>query len=128
MSSSRNVEDTYEAQNDDRLNDLHSKLRTLRGVTTDIYDDVERQNLSLDDTVPRPHCSSFPPQRNTFTSFGDSLSQSARRAGQAFGLGQGGVKQWRLIAYCAIGFLGMWITLKIMWAWWPSSPPPQPTP
>jgi hypothetical protein len=31
MSSSR-VEDTYEAQNDDRLGDLHSKLRTLRGV------------------------------------------------------------------------------------------------
>lgn len=34
MSSSRTVEDTYEAQNDDRLNDLHTKLRTLRGVST----------------------------------------------------------------------------------------------
>lgn len=34
MSSSRNVEDTYEAQNDQRLDELHSKLRTLRGVST----------------------------------------------------------------------------------------------
>jgi hypothetical protein len=65
------VEDTYEAQNDQRLDELHSKIRTLRGVslrvqsrlckprsiipfdkvTTDIHDDVERQNLMLDDTV-----------------------------------------------------------------------------
>ncbi|KAI0091560.1 hypothetical protein BDY19DRAFT_931103 [Irpex rosettiformis] len=116
MSSSRTIEDTYETQNDERLNDLHSKLRTLRGVTTDIHDDVERQNFSLDDT------------RNTFASFGDSLSQSARRASQAFGLGQGGIKQWRLIGYCVIGFLGLWLTLRILWAWWPSSPPRQATP
>lgn len=33
MSGSRDrVEDTYELQNDERLDDLHSKLRTLRGV------------------------------------------------------------------------------------------------
>lgn len=68
MSSSRDrVEDTYESQNDQRLDELHSKIRTLRGVrsipprqllvsntlqiTTDIHDDVERQNLMLDDTV-----------------------------------------------------------------------------
>ncbi|OJT07684.1 hypothetical protein TRAPUB_1445 [Trametes pubescens] len=52
MSSSRDrVEDTYELQNDQRLDELHSKLRTLRGVTTDIYDDVERQNSALDTAV-----------------------------------------------------------------------------
>ncbi|KAK7052085.1 hypothetical protein R3P38DRAFT_1635521 [Favolaschia claudopus] len=52
MSSSRDrVEDTYESQNDQRLDELHSKIRTLRGITTDIHDDVERQNLMLDDTV-----------------------------------------------------------------------------
>lgn len=73
MSTSRaHVEDTYEAQNDERLDDLHNKLRTLRGVssfdiifrvsgprynhglyqvTTDIYDDVERQNSALDRAV-----------------------------------------------------------------------------
>lgn len=111
MSSSRSVEDTYEAQNDSRLDELHSKLRTLRGVTTDIYEDVERQNFSLDET------------RNTFQSFGDSLAQSARRAGQAFGLTSGGVKPMRLIGYCVIAFLGMWLTLRLAWWWWPSPAP-----
>ena len=35
MSTSRpaRVEDTYEAQNDSRLDDLHAKLRTLRGAS-----------------------------------------------------------------------------------------------
>lgn len=32
MSSSRTTEETYEAQNDQRLDELHSKIRTLRGV------------------------------------------------------------------------------------------------
>ena len=78
MSRSRDrVEDTYELQNDERLEDLHSKLRTLRGVrfrssskrspthettsqvTTDIYDDVERQNTTLDESVGLA-CSHFP--------------------------------------------------------------------
>jgi len=68
-SRSRTVEDTYESQNDQRLDELHSKIRTLRGVgrtfkvgfedanhatikiTTDIHDDVEAQNLLLDSTA-----------------------------------------------------------------------------
>lgn len=34
MASSRDrVEDTYESQNDQRLDELHSKIRTLRGVS-----------------------------------------------------------------------------------------------
>ena len=34
MATSRGrVEDTYEAQNDQRLDELHSKIRTLRGVS-----------------------------------------------------------------------------------------------
>ena len=34
MSSSRDrVEDTYESQNDQRLDELHAKVRTLRGVS-----------------------------------------------------------------------------------------------
>lgn len=32
MSSSQSAEATYEAQNDQRLDELHSKIRTLRGV------------------------------------------------------------------------------------------------
>ncbi|KAH9951109.1 hypothetical protein B0H21DRAFT_719580 [Amylocystis lapponica] len=113
MSSSRGrEEDTYESQNDQRLDELHSKLRTLRGVTTDIYDDVEQQNSTLNTT------------RNAFNSFGASLAQSSRRAGQAFGLGPGGVKQWRTIGYCVVGFLGFWVLWRMFW-WWqptPSSP------
>jgi blocked-early-in-transport protein 1 len=52
-SSSRDrvAEDTYESQNDQRLDDLHAKIRTIRGVTTDIHSDVEAQNLLLDDSV-----------------------------------------------------------------------------
>ena len=34
MATSRGrVEDTYETQNDQRLDELHSKIRTLRGVS-----------------------------------------------------------------------------------------------
>ncbi len=74
MSSSRSgrVEDTYETQNDQRLDELHSKIRTIRGVritaypislsltsacllsqkiTTDMHTDVEAQNLLLDESV-----------------------------------------------------------------------------
>ncbi|KDQ57216.1 hypothetical protein JAAARDRAFT_178826 [Jaapia argillacea MUCL 33604] len=111
MSTSRGrVEDTYETQNDQRLDELHSKLRTLRGVTTDIHDDVERQNLMLDDTG------------DSFSSFGASLAQSSRQAARAFGLGQGGVKQWRLILYCILFLVGFWFTWKIA-RWWWSGPP-----
>lgn len=54
MSSSsrdRLAEDTYEAQNDQHLNELHAKIRTIRGVTTDIHNDVESQNRLLDGSV-----------------------------------------------------------------------------
>ncbi|EAU81229.2 hypothetical protein CC1G_09473 [Coprinopsis cinerea okayama7 len=57
MSSSRQgqrVEDIYEQQNDQRLDELHSKIRTLRGITNDIHDDVESQNLILDQSVSLP--------------------------------------------------------------------------
>ncbi|KAH9832657.1 uncharacterized protein C8Q71DRAFT_777539 [Rhodofomes roseus] len=112
MSTSRDrVEDTYELQNDNRLEDLHSKLRTLRGVTTDIYDDAERQNSTLDES------------RNTFNSFGASLAQSSRRAGQAFGLTGGGVKQWRNIGYCVAAIVGLWFLWRILHWWWASPSP-----
>ncbi|KAG9073978.1 hypothetical protein FS749_014513, partial [Ceratobasidium sp. UAMH 11750] len=52
MSSSRNQRDEalYESQNDTRLDDLHSKLRTLRHVTIDIHNDAHAQNRELDNT------------------------------------------------------------------------------
>ncbi|KAG2121970.1 hypothetical protein DEU56DRAFT_833022 [Suillus clintonianus] len=109
MSSSRTAEDTYEAQNDQRLDELHSKIRTLRGVTTDIYDDAERQHLTLDDTG------------NAFSSFSTSLAQSSRRAAQAFGLsGAGGIRQTRIIMYIVGCFLALWLVWKTTGIWWPS--------
>lgn len=105
MSSSRgNVEATYESQNNQRLDELHAKIRTLRGVTNDIHDDVERQNFMLDETGDR------------FSSFGASLSQTSARAKQVF-VGEGGLKTGR-VALAVIGtFLGFWLVSKI-WHWW----------
>ncbi|KAI6010407.1 hypothetical protein BKA83DRAFT_4402973 [Pisolithus microcarpus] len=103
-------ESTYESQNDARLDQLHSKLQTLRGVTTDIYDDAERQNRMLDDT------------NDTFSSLGASLSHSSRRVAHAFGLSStGGVRQTRIIAYVVGGFLALWITWTTRGFWWGSA-------
>jgi hypothetical protein len=49
MSSSRSQEDTYEAQNDQRLDELHSKIRTFRGVS---QLRVTRALISLTDAWP----------------------------------------------------------------------------
>ncbi|KIJ38770.1 hypothetical protein M422DRAFT_258647 [Sphaerobolus stellatus SS14] len=94
--SASNAAQTYESQNDQQLEDLHSKIRNLRGVTTDIYDDVERQNTMLDDTG------------NVFNSFGTSLAQSSRRALDAFGPG-GSLRRFRLLAMVSAGLVGLWI-------------------
>ncbi|KAI6096889.1 hypothetical protein EDD16DRAFT_1670829 [Pisolithus croceorrhizus] len=103
-------ESTYESQNDARLDQLHSKLQTLRGVTTDIYDDAERQNRMLDDT------------NDTFSSLSASLSHSSRRVAHAFGLSStGGVRQTRIIAYVVGGFLLLWMVWRVRGFWWGSA-------
>ncbi|PVF92724.1 hypothetical protein CPB86DRAFT_790858 [Serendipita vermifera] len=101
-SSSRRDDFTYESQNDQRLDELHSKLRTLRGVTTDIHDDVERQNLMLDDTS------------SSFTAFAGSLTQSTRHFTRAFS----GTKTWRIMLYVCGGFIGFWLLWKIVGMFW----------
>ncbi|KAF9044174.1 Bet1-like protein [Panaeolus papilionaceus] len=107
MSSSRGrVEDVYETQNDQRLDELHSKLRTLRGITTDIHNDVESQNLMLDETGDR------------FSSFGTQLRESSRRAGQAFGIGTGSLKPWRIAMLIVGVFMVFWVISKILSWWW----------
>ncbi|PPQ78455.1 hypothetical protein CVT25_011850 [Psilocybe cyanescens] len=109
MSSSRaRVEDVYESQNDQRLDELHSKIRTLRGITTDIHGDVESQNLMLDETGDR------------FSSFGASLMQTSKRAGQAFGIGSGSLKPWRIAMLIVGVFLAFWIISKVLSWWWGS--------
>ncbi|KAF8148001.1 Bet1-like protein [Crassisporium funariophilum] len=110
MSTSRGrVEDVYESQNDQRLDELHAKIRTLRGVTTDIHSDVESQNLMLDETGDR------------FSSFGATLTATSRRAGQAFGIGTGSLKPWRIAMLIVALFLAFWISSKVL-AWWWGSP------
>ncbi|KAF9531444.1 Bet1-like protein, partial [Crepidotus variabilis] len=110
MSTSRGrVEDVYESQNDQRLDELHTKLRTLRGVTNDIHADVEAQHSLLDTTGDR------------FSSFGSELMQTSRRAGQAFGIGTGSLKPWRIAALIIVVFLAFWISSKILGWWWGSS-------
>ncbi|PWN23850.1 hypothetical protein BCV69DRAFT_296161 [Microstroma glucosiphilum] len=48
---STSASSTLERQNDDVLEGLLGKVKQLRGVTTDIYDDAEAQRGILDNTV-----------------------------------------------------------------------------
>ncbi|KAF8483592.1 hypothetical protein DFH94DRAFT_317331 [Russula ochroleuca] len=102
MSSSRSQEDTYESQNDQRLDELHSKIRTLRGVTTDIYDDAERQNLVLDETT------------NTFSSVASGLVSSADRMTRA--VAPGTTKTMRIAIAVVLLLVGVWLS-KFLLAW-----------
>ncbi|KAF8325464.1 uncharacterized protein EI90DRAFT_2999943 [Cantharellus anzutake] len=99
---------TYEQQNDEQLDALHSKLRTLRGITIDIHDDAERQNRELDGT------------RDYLSSFASGLSQSGRNATRAFG-GAGGISQLRMIVLVVSFFIGFWITWKAVRWFFPST-------
>ncbi|GJJ07303.1 hypothetical protein Clacol_001504 [Clathrus columnatus] len=96
---------TYETQNDQQLEALHSKIRSLRDVTTDIYDDVERQNTTLDESS------------NIFNSFGTSLAQSSRRAASAFGP-SGSLRQYRLMVLIIGSLVGLWVLYHVVqWVW-----------
>lgn len=85
-------------------------------VTTDIHDDVERQNLTLDETVetcPIPALRSCISQYdfnkgNSFTGVAGSLAQSSRRAVHAFG-STGPLKQYRLLVWMVGIVVGLWL-------------------
>jgi len=62
-------------------------------------------------------------QGNSFSSFATTLTQTARRAGQAFGIGQGSLKTWRIAMYVVGVFILFWISSKLFW-WWTSSGQP----
>ncbi|KAJ3403796.1 hypothetical protein HDV05_007605, partial [Chytridiales sp. JEL 0842] len=38
-----------ESQNDSQLDSLHTKIRSIRHITTDLHDEVHTQNRLLDD-------------------------------------------------------------------------------
>ena len=95
-------------------------------ITTDIHGDVESQNLMLDETVSyyawklgfslTINCL----QGDRFSSFGTSLMQTSRRAGQAFGIGTGSLKPWRIAMLIVAVFLAFWFISKALSWWWGS--------
>ncbi|KAF9517071.1 hypothetical protein BS47DRAFT_1326753 [Hydnum rufescens UP504] len=101
---------TYETQNDQQLDALHNKIRTLRGITIDIHNGAEQQNRDLDHTG------------DSFSSFASGLAQSGRNAVRAFG-GAGGTSQARLVVLVATGFIGVWFLWKVLRWFFPSASP-----
>ncbi|BGP51043.1 hypothetical protein JCM10450v2_006969 [Rhodotorula kratochvilovae] len=92
------AEADLEAQNDQHLNDLHSKISALRGVTTDIYQDSRAQNTLLDGTS------------NAFDSFKTSLSNTSTRFVRSVQSGKGGARiQLGIVA----GFVLLFLLYKV---------------
>ncbi|KIL64989.1 hypothetical protein M378DRAFT_32415, partial [Amanita muscaria Koide BX008] len=84
------VEDTYEAQNDQRSDELHTKIRTTwcKQSLPVIAHSSERRPLDF-----RLHLTFT---TNGFSLFATTLNQTSRRATQAFGIGTGSVKPWQI--------------------------------
>ncbi|RSH92117.1 Signal peptidase complex catalytic subunit [Saitozyma podzolica] len=76
---------TLENQNDEELNSLHGKIKSLRSVTIDILDDSHRQNDQLDRTT------------NTFSSFTSSLFSTSRHHSRSMA-SNSTLRQYRTIA------------------------------
>lgn len=82
---------------------------------------MEAQNLILDETVGLEFVYSsdltFVVQGDRFSSFGSQLAQTSRRAGQAFGIGTGSLRTWRLVSFIVTIFLLLWISGKVFNRW-----------
>merc|ERR1711939_281947 len=92
-------ESNLEAQNDEHLDALHTKLRTLRGVTTDIYNDSMGQNRLLDSTS------------NVFDSFKTQLANTTGRFTRSVQTGQGG---GRMTLYIVGAFVALFLLYKVI--------------
>ncbi|GAA5995538.1 uncharacterized protein JCM10292_005238 [Rhodotorula paludigena] len=91
-------EQDLEAQNDQHLNELHSKIAALRGVTTDIYQDSRNQNSLLDTTS------------GAFDSFKTSLSNTSTRFARSVQSGKGGA---RIQLGIVLGFVFLFLLYKV---------------
>ncbi|KAK4052835.1 hypothetical protein OIV83_002122 [Microbotryomycetes sp. JL201] len=100
-----------EAQNDEHLNQLHSKLQALRGVTTDIYRDSQNQNSLLDGTS------------QTFDQFKTQLSNTSTRFVRSVQSGKG---NGRIQLGIIIAAVCLFLLFK-MFSGGPALPPPAPT-
>lgn len=103
-------------------------------MTTDIYDDAERQNSQLDQTVSSLHLSLdagafrrvylslqvlIPclSQTNTFASFANSFLRTTTNSARTFA-NSSGVKQYKLTLYIIGGFVLVWLLWKLGAARW----------
>ncbi|GFZ47656.1 hypothetical protein JCM24511_05402 [Saitozyma sp. JCM 24511] len=91
---------TLENQNDEELNSLHGKIKSLRSVTIDILDDSHRQNDQLDRTT------------NTFSSFTSSLFSTSRHHSRSMA-SNSTLRQYRTIAYVVGAMIALWLVLKL---------------
>ncbi|CAO1628940.1 unnamed protein product [Sympodiomycopsis kandeliae] len=94
---STSASSTLERQNDDVLEGLLGKVKQLRGVTTDIYDDAENQRGLLDSTG------------QSFDEFSSRLSNSSARFTRTV---VQGAKHHKLTLYIVGGFLAVFLLYK----------------
>ncbi|KAK6903784.1 hypothetical protein I203_107290 [Kwoniella mangroviensis CBS 8507] len=97
------AEQTLENQNEEELNSLHSKIKSLRSVTIDILDDANRQN----------------DQTNSFTSFASSLFSTSRHHSRTMA-STSTLRQYRTMAYIVGAIVALWLIMKL----WRSGPGP----
>ncbi|WRT64809.1 uncharacterized protein IL334_001745 [Kwoniella shivajii] len=95
------TDQTLENQNDEELNSLHSKIKSLRSVTIDILDDANRQN----------------DQTNSFSSFASSLFSTSRHHSRTMA-STSTLRQYRTIAYIVGAIVVLWLIMKV----WRSTP------
>lgn len=107
---------TLDNQNDEELNSLHSKIRSLRSVrslspistplsltlqvTIDILDDSRGQNDQLDRTT------------NTFSSFTNSLFSTRNHHNRSMA-SQSALRQYRMILYVVGALVVLWMLSKV---------------
>ncbi|WVR04599.1 hypothetical protein IAU60_001609 [Kwoniella sp. DSM 27419] len=87
---------TLENQNDEELNSLHSKIKSLRSVTIDILDDANRQN----------------DQTNSFSSFASSLFSTSRHHSRTMA-STSTLRQYRTVAYIVGALVFLWLVLRL---------------
>ncbi|KAH8915033.1 hypothetical protein BT69DRAFT_1262422 [Atractiella rhizophila] len=90
-------DEEFERQNEERLQSLHSKIKTLRSVTIDIHSDSQSQNALLDTTS------------NTFDRFTSALQNTSTRLTRSV---NGKHSQTKIVLYIAAGFLVLWILYR----------------
>ncbi|GAA99666.1 uncharacterized protein L969DRAFT_73923 [Mixia osmundae IAM 14324] len=91
--------DYLEQQNDERLDELHNKIRGIHAITIDIHNDSRQQNTLLDNTS------------NTFDSFKASLGQSVNKLSRTIGATQ---SQTKTLLYVVIAIVALFFVWRVI--------------